>query len=263
LFAYNVLGGDDAARQTLWAWAIGSLTPIVGVMLWGLGSERRDPLAFLVDGDRNRYSLSKLQIGVWTALITGAISAAAVANLANLPDGASASTAFNITIPEEVWALLGISTAGFVGSSVVKSQKRSSAAVPDGTEAATEVTGAGERRFTVRGAHAIADAPELADLVQAEGSSGPTDIDMGKVQMLIFTVVVMFAYVMVLVETFESGVTMVGTTPDGESAARMLVLSSFPAINGSLATLLAISHAGYLVNKSASTTAAPKEDETE
>ena len=81
--------------------------------------------------------------------------------------------------------------------------------------------------------------------------------------MLIFTVVVMFAYVMVLVETFESGVTMVGTTPDGESAARILVLSSFPAINGSLATLLAISHAGYLVNKSASTTAAPKEDETE
>jgi hypothetical protein len=61
------------------------------------------PLGFLID-PRNKMSLSRLQLILWTIVVLPAFLAAAVFNF-----GAGVEDPLNITVPPEVWGLLGIS----------------------------------------------------------------------------------------------------------------------------------------------------------
>jgi hypothetical protein len=70
---------------------------------------------FLID-PRNKMSLSRLQLVLWTIVILPAFLAAAVFNF-----GAGAEDPLNITVPPEVWGLLGISAGSLVGSGIIKS----------------------------------------------------------------------------------------------------------------------------------------------
>ena len=210
-----------------WLWTSGAI--LAGLVLLGLGGKQRDPFGVLIDDNRNRYSLSRLQLVGWTALIFGALMAAVVANLKT--SGVSPSTAFDIELHRELWALLGISTASLVGSSLIKKAKFEAKDPNDDTRSALHT----------------ADEPHLEDLVQGEGRDNAGQIDLGKVQMLILTAVALFAYAVILAEMFNTGT----ARPEGE----LRPFIEFPALSGTLIVILLISHGGYLVQKQVTTPA--------
>ena len=73
----------------------------------------------LID-DRNRLSLSRLQMMLWTVLILSAYLAAALANI-----GRDASSPLNVGVPSELWIAMGISTASLVAAPAALAYKQS------------------------------------------------------------------------------------------------------------------------------------------
>lgn len=227
VFDVSALG---AGAKQGWLWVMGVAALGIGLVGW---AKARDPLAVFRDS-RNRYSVSRLQLFGWSLVILSALVAGAVANHRA---GNDAVKALDVTIPPEVLALLGISVGSAAGSELIKTMK----------SAAPRVSQPAGERFKAppHGLLAVADRPQVSDLVEAEGTSSPDLIDIGKVQMLFVTAIVLGAYAFQLWEVL-GGVSR--PTDD------VLPFASFPALNEGVTTLLLISHGGYLVNKQVSTT---------
>jgi hypothetical protein len=171
----------------------------------------------LID-DRHRLSLSRLQMLLWTVLVLSAYMAAALANI-----GRDAASPLSVDVPSELWLAMGISTASLVAAPVALAYKQSKRpgqleALPDPHDS------------------------HWSDLFRGEEITDYDHLDLGKVQMFLFTVVVILGYGLALGDMFED------TTG---------VFASLPAVDEAVVTLLAISHAGYLTKKAVPTSAAP------
>ena len=101
----------------LWTWL--SLLVLLGLfaLIVGHGITGRW-LGVLID-TRNKVSLSRFQLVLWTVVI---LSGYLTAVLVNLDLGQPLP--LNITIPPEVWVLMGISTTSLVGSPLLLNLKR-------------------------------------------------------------------------------------------------------------------------------------------
>jgi hypothetical protein len=73
----------------------------------------------------------------------------------------------------------------------------------------------------------------LADLFQGDEIGNAAHLDLGKVQMLFFTLILVLAYGVALANLFTKATPIV----------------MLPALDGGMVALLGISHAGYLLNK--------------
>jgi hypothetical protein len=190
-------------------------------------------LGVLID-TRNKVSLSRLQMTLWTVLI---LSGFLTAVLANLTAGVLEPLA--ITVPPELWLLMGISTASMVGSPLILSVKRHRPSKEeDKQQALTKLArrDVDPSQVNFRGQlveNRSIDAARIADLFQGSETGNVGLLDMGKLQMFFFTLVLLFAYGTALAGAFSSGETV----------------SALPALDGGMLALLGISHAGYLVNK--------------
>jgi len=80
----------------------------------------------LID-ERNKMSLFRLQMLLWTVVVVTGILAAALANIAG-----GQPSPLSIAIPAELWVLMGISTTSLVGSPLIRSPKL--AETPEPTE---------------------------------------------------------------------------------------------------------------------------------
>jgi hypothetical protein len=163
----------------------------------------------LID-ERHRITLGRLQMLLWTVLVLSAYMAAALANI-----GRDARSPLDVDIPSELWLAMGISTASLIAApaALAYKEKRGLAelqAWPNETDS------------------------RLSDLFRGEEVGDRDHLDLGKVQMFLFTVVLVLAYGLAVGDMFE------GTT--GSFAA-------LPAVDEGVVTLLAISHAGYLTRK--------------
>ena len=145
---------------------------------------------------------------LWTLVILSGLLTAALSNI-----GRHSDDPLNIVVPTQVWLLMGISTTSLIGSPLLKSNKMA------------------EHQIEMR--DDVHDAA-VADLFRGEETSNFNTLDLAKVQMFFFTLV------LVLVYAVELGGKFAGTTG---------VISMMPDINPSMTTLLGISHAGYLANK--------------
>jgi hypothetical protein len=183
---------------------------------------------------RNKVSLSRLQMTLWTVLILSGFLTAVLANLS-----AGVLEPLAITVPPELWLLMGISTASMVGSPLILSVKRHR---PSNEEDKQQALNKLARRdvdpsqVNFRGQlveNRSIDAARIADLFQGSETGNVGLLDMGKLQMFFFTLVLLFAYGTALAGAFSSGETV----------------SALPALDGGMLALLGISHAGYLVNK--------------
>jgi hypothetical protein len=189
----------------------------------------------LID-QRNKISLARLQMVLWTLV---ALSAFLTAVLANIRLGQTNPTA--IALPEELWLLLGISTTSLVGSSLVKVSKQSS--VPDAAQRATTFADLGKQgvnasQLTSDGVivkNQTTDQARWADLFQGEETGNAAHLDLAKIQMFYFTFVLVLTYCVAL-----------GALLQANGA-----ISEFPAFDASVLALLGISHAGYLASKAA------------
>lgn len=133
-------------------------------------------------------------------------------NPETLRTAAQPTTPLSVQIPSEVWLLLGISTTSLVASPLIKSQKSN----------------------TIQKNEVRAEA-RLADLFTGEEDSNYMQLDLAKVQMLFFTLIVIGAYAVAVASMFN--------------AATLSAITSLPALDGGVIALLGVSHAGYLTNK--------------
>ena len=196
---------------------------LVAVLLIYAHLETGTMLGMIMDSTRNKASSSKLQVAAWTVLVLSAFSAAAFWNVTH-----GHSDPLGVAIPPAIWAVLGISVASFIGSPVVNSSKTSKHEVLPGNPAPTSAS--------------------FSDVFKGEVQGATDSLDFSKIQMLLFTVIILFAYGAALNEILMS------------TARQGLPIRAFPSVDDGMVALLGISHSGYLVYKAVprpTTAAAP------
>ena len=121
------------------------------------------------------------------------------------------TTPLSVQSPSEVWLLLGISTTSLVASPLIKGQKQD---VVIKNESVSEA--------------------KFSDLFKGEDEGNINLLDLGKVQLMYFTVIVIGAYMIAVANMFLN---------------TNNAIASLPALDGGVVALLGVSHAGYLGNK--------------
>jgi hypothetical protein len=221
------------APPRLWTWfsimaLLGLFAVVAGHGVTGLW------LGLLID-TRNKVSLSRLQMTLWTILILSGFLAAVITNIdSGQPEPLS------IAIPSELWLLMGISTASLVGSPLIVGLKKSRPVSEDEKVRALDQLSrqsVDPSKVAIRGQLVVnqnAETARIADLFQGSETGNAGQLDLGKLQMFFFTLVLLFAYGTALAALFKGG------------GGPIIAL---PAMDTGMLALLAISHAGYLVNK--------------
>lgn len=185
----------------------------------------------LIDA-RNKISLSRLQLFLWTVLILSALITVAILNVSR-----GSAAPLSIGIPQELWWLMGISTTSMVGSTLIKSVK--AADEPDPGEKASAIDAVKQKEGAdagTKGTLVVKCSPADAswyDLFMGEEVGNGSHLDLGKVQMFYFTWILVIAYGAALADTFHG----------------LSTVTSFPNLSQGMVALLGISHAGYLTNK--------------
>jgi len=216
----------------VWAWVAIMALMMGFVCVVGHGITGRW-FGVLID-TRNKVSLSRLQMTLWTVLILAGFLTAVVANV----DGGLAQPLV-IALPVELWLLMGISTASMIGSPIILNAKRNRAASEEDKQRALNQLARRSidpQKVNFRGQlveNQTVDAARISDLFQGSETGNLGLVDLGKVQMLFFTLVLLFAYGTTLGALFSGGD----------------IITALPAMDPGMLALLTISHAGYLVNK--------------
>ena len=206
-------GGQLAflGQRTVLAWLLiaGLMAAFAAVAGHGVTGLAR---GVLID-ERHRITLGRLQMLLWSILVLSAYMAAALANI-----GRDAGSPLRVDIPSELWLAMGISTASLIAAPAALQYK--------------------ERRFQSSKLHnwATEEESRFSDLFRGEEVADRDHLDLGKVQMTLFTVVLVLGYALAVGDMLS------------ESSAPFTTL---PAIDDGVVTLLAISHAGYLAKKAA------------
>lgn len=174
--------------------------------------------------DRNKISLSRIQMFLWSALVLSGYLSAALANVATR----GAINPLVIHVQPEIWLLLGITTTSLVASPLLKSIKSPPPAAAAGTAAAAP---ADQNAIDVNSQPGDA---RWSDLFRAEEKGNKDRLDLAKIQMFYFTLVLVLAYGAMLARLFATSTGKIG---------------ALPALDKSMIALIGISHAGYLANK--------------
>jgi len=172
----------------------------------------RGYIGVLIDA-RGRYSLTQLQIVLWTLVVISLISGVFWARLLD-----DADTALTFGIPGELLAVLGISVGSTVAATVVKSQKDE------------------QRPEHIAASDATKEPSFKQVFTIEEGEFADRAIDVTKFQNFWFTVILITAYIGLSVAQFDD------LNNIGE-------LTSLPGFDTNFVTLLGISHAGYIAGK--------------
>ncbi len=186
--------------------------------------------------ERNRLSLSRIQLITWTILVLATFLTGAFINLSITDPGPLA-----ITVPSSLWMLMGISTVSLVGSPLIDSRKKSEDAGPEEEARAMNKLADQGRNASILDtsgrllANAFPKEARWADIFEADEVSRAGRLDMSKIQMTFFTLIVALVYGTMLASA-------IGAL--GENG-----FHDFPAVSESMVALLGISHAGYLTSK--------------
>lgn len=212
--------------RTLWiAWPIFAGL-IVAVYLWlgkattrGRGGPDHAGSVFgiLID-DRGRYSLTRLQLSLWTLVVLSLTAGVFTARAAT-----RGVDPLDFAIPAHVLGLLGISAGSAVVATGVKTYKNRT------------------RPLFVAAAQP-GDARLAQMLMVEEGPQADKIVDITKLQNFLVTILLAGAYVVLAIHTYAG---WGAGTPIGSAAD----ITTLPAFSGTFLTLLAISHAGYLGGK--------------
>lgn len=186
----------------------------------------------LIDG-RNKMSLARLQMLLWTLLVLSGFLSAALYNIATGQGDPAA-----ITVPPDLWLLMGISLTSLVGSPLIVNAKK---ARPADDEEAHRTLEALKRQVKSRvkmvGQVVVNEQAEDAhwsDIFRGGEAGNAAHLDLGKVQMFCFTLILVLTYGAALAAMFSSA--------EGKIAA-------LPGLGSGIVFLLGISHIGYLANK--------------
>ena len=187
----------------------------------------------LID-ERNKMSLARLQLLLWTVVVVSGYLAAAIVRVRT-----GVESPLAIGVPEELWIILGISTTSLVGSPLILATKASKPAPDQAVIAETRsllvAQGAGPATLAEQGQVLTNTEPKAsrwADMFRGDEVGNGAHLDLGKIQLFFFTLILVFAYLVAMGNLFESA-----------------AFDRFPELDASMLALLGISHAGYLANK--------------
>jgi hypothetical protein len=110
------------------------LTALLGVCFVVIGRGTTGMWEGVLLDARNRTSLSRLQLFLWTVLVLSAFLTIAMFNIRKDPT----ANPLDIGVPPQVWGLLGISTTSFVTAATIKSQKKNLNVTKEAAEKTTE-----------------------------------------------------------------------------------------------------------------------------
>jgi len=162
----------------------------------------------LID-QRNRISLSRLQLAVWSLLVISSITTEGVLNAVW---GRAAPLALDV--PKELWILLGLSMASFVAAPMVLVPKADVNAL-----------------FTKPlNQHA------WRDIFYGDDTGNADQVDFSKVQQFFFTIVLVVVYATAL------GAIMASTIPSSG-------ILTFPPLDPNFIGLMAVSQTAYIAYK--------------
>jgi hypothetical protein len=178
----------------------------------------KSPWGIFIDS-RDTWSLTQFQLVLWTFVIIPVLVAVVIGRATKDP-----STAWDLTVPGEVWGLLGISLGSTALAAAIKSQKND----PPGNP-----LGAGDRVL----ARAGAQKARISDMfAYDEGLGSLTRLDVTKFQNFVFTLALAVTYLWSCLWLFGKA-----GTPSA--------ITGLPAFSGVALGILGISHAGYLTGK--------------
>lgn len=255
--------GDSAWMAQL-AWSVAAAGLIVFLMSVGAGTTGR-PLGFLIN-ERNLMSLTRFQTVLWTVIILSAYFVVALARVVmNVPEP------LVIKVDPQLWALLGISLTSLVGSSMINSNKTNKK--PDNQEITkTAHALAANNNLPAAAVAAVAAAPAganqpdpsakvifqhkqgtlyanpsiddagLSDMFEGDEVGNAASIDLAKVQMFFFNIIVALSYITLLSKTMA------------QLAIDPAKVIELPLLSKGMIALLGISHAGHLMGKTADRT---------
>ncbi|MBN1274366.1 MAG: hypothetical protein JXB26_19060 [Candidatus Aminicenantes bacterium] len=217
------------SQSYLATWIVITLILLISVLVIGHGITGMWKGA-LID-EENKISLSRFQLLCWTVLVLSAFLSAALINITN-----GSSNPLAISVPEELWVLMGISTTSLVGSPLIKSNKKTKPlnsltfkALMKKDYGPDKIGNSGYIVFNVSQKDA-----SWGDMFKGEEVGNFTQLDLAKIQMFYFTMIAVLSYIMALGGFFASAAS---------------AISGLPELSASLIALLGISHGGYLVNK--------------
>jgi hypothetical protein len=220
------------SATTSWLSTLGLLTVLFLYLGWLL-SER--PLGILVN-TRNLMSLSRFQIVAWSLVIISAFLTIAFRRIAG-----KIADPLQIPMDQHLWALLGISTASLVGSPLILQSKANQTANKDQIKAAGDALDEKPEDIEKLSdgklyANAKIEDARITDMFQGDEIGNTAYVDISKVQMFLFTIIIIVSYCYDIYAML------------GSSAVDKLAM---PVLSGSVVALLGISHAGYLTSKTA------------
>ena len=215
----NILMAGTAGRPRLLAW-LASL--VAAILLSGcIGMAIKNSWTGAIESARNRVSLSRLQMLIWSLLVLSAFLTAGASNFL-LADNL---TALNITIPRELLAAMGIAATSLVAAPAVLSLK----AVPEpeaATAAAAGVSAGIHRRANPR-------AASWLDIFRGDEAGNCDTPDLSKIQQFLITLGLVGLYGCLIGQQFlDPG-----------------AITAMPPLDENFIWLLGISHAGYLAYK--------------
>lgn len=201
--------------------AIGALLCVIG---WAINGSI---LGILID-HRNKISLSRFQVAIWTWIFASSILAVALKYQTT-----------EITLGTELLALMGISLGSSAGAIIVKGTKESVEPAPEKLARLPKFNRKDGQALKRAGVLQQNNEPRSARIIDMFKGEEITDFeyaDISKIQMFFFSIVVWLGYISQL---WNWEITA------GEPITFPLLTSS------SLLTLLGVSHAGYLTTKAA------------
>jgi hypothetical protein len=185
--------------------------------------------AIFIDS-RDTWSLTQFQLVLWTFIIIPVLIAIVIGRATKDP-----STAWDLTVPGEIWGLLAISLGSTTLAVAIKSQKNDPADNP---------LGASDRVLT----RADATKARISDMfAYDEGKGALTRLDVTKFQNFVFTVALAVTYLWSCLWLFAH---------TGNPSA----ITGLPAFSGVALGILGISHAGYLTGKAIPQNGTPTTD---
>lgn len=217
--------GQHGERAFLLTLALNALVvSIIGAATTGFA------YGILID-NRNRVSLSRFQVLLWTILVFSAVVTAAAINIQ-----LGRADALELAIPGQLLAAIGISTISAVATPAIlatKSDKVSPAAAVD--ETAQRLGVSPDKIKAVGQLFSRVDAADaaLADMFRGEEVGDAATADIGKIQQFIVTMLLVAVYGAAAFSVF----------------AKMSGISGLPPLSDNFVWLFGISHAGYLTSK--------------
>lgn len=190
-------------------------------------------LGAAIDG-RNRVSLSKLQMLLWTTLVASALITLAAYRLHD-PAIAALGAGLKITIPGELLLAMGVSAASFVATPTILSLKAAETPSAASVDDLATARGGTERSIgKVDARKSPADA-SFTDLFRGDEVGNALSVDLSKVQQVAITLLLLGVYAASVFQTLLTAPTA----------------NALPALDKDFVTLMAISHGSYLAYKAA------------